>query len=102
LPSCALLFNHLPYTSLFRSATPPPPPPRKLPIAAPSERPAWPSTLPMNRRFCRPPPTRQRSSGRSTISCTPRRSAPASSAFPSRSEEHTSELQSPDHLVCRP
>src|SRR5258708_21169174 len=23
------------------------------------------------------------------------------SAFPTRSEEHTSELQSPDHLVCR-
>src|SRR5207244_12683018 len=25
----------------------------------------------------------------------------ASSSLPSRSEEHTSELQSPDHLVCR-
>src|SRR5258708_26852140 len=28
-------------------------------------------------------------------------SEPASSALPTRSEEHTSELQSPDHLVCR-
>src|SRR5258708_15056797 len=25
----------------------------------------------------------------------------AAASFPSRSEEHTSELQSPDHLVCR-
>src|SRR5438552_12472286 len=28
-------------------------------------------------------------------------SAPGSSVCPRRSEEHTSELQSPDHLVCR-
>src|SRR5438552_10200867 len=27
--------------------------------------------------------------------------SPASAPWPSRSEEHTSELQSPDHLVCR-
>src|SRR5258708_30527012 len=27
--------------------------------------------------------------------------APVSTSAPSRSEEHTSELQSPDHLVCR-
>src|SRR5207244_6962534 len=27
--------------------------------------------------------------------------AMASASFPSRSEEHTSELQSPDHLACR-
>src|SRR5258708_26774014 len=26
---------------------------------------------------------------------------PASSSTPGRSEEHTSELQSPDHLLCR-
>src|SRR5258708_29323835 len=36
---------------------------------------------------------------------TSRRRAPtwysASQPFPRRSEEHTSELQSPDHLVCR-
>src|SRR6267154_2013390 len=31
----------------------------------------------------------------------PNRSARASAAWPSRSEEHTSELQSPVHLVCR-
>src|SRR6185436_20420321 len=29
------------------------------------------------------------------------RACTGSSAFSSRSEEHTSELQSPDHLVCR-
>src|SRR5438552_18637759 len=29
------------------------------------------------------------------------RDASSSSPFPMRSEEHTSELQSPDHLVCR-
>src|SRR5207244_10425082 len=28
-------------------------------------------------------------------------STPASESCPARSEEHTSELQSPDHLVCR-
>src|SRR5258708_22608503 len=32
---------------------------------------------------------------------TPWRSAPAAPCRPCRSEEHTSELQSPDHLVCR-
>src|SRR5207244_10435828 len=31
----------------------------------------------------------------------PRRELPLFLRFPSRSEEHTSELQSPDHLVCR-
>src|SRR5258708_13973984 len=35
-------------------------------------------------------------SSASTTTSTPTRSAPAC-----RSEEHTSELQSPDHLVCR-
>src|SRR5438552_12147659 len=30
-----------------------------------------------------------------------RRATSASRAPPTRSEEHTSELQSPDHLVCR-
>src|SRR5947208_13331885 len=30
-----------------------------------------------------------------------KRSGRAPRAVPSRSEEHTSELQSPDHLVCR-
>src|SRR5690348_18366594 len=29
------------------------------------------------------------------------RASPASSGWPGRSEEHTSELQSPVHLVCR-
>src|SRR5690348_18129496 len=34
-------------------------------------------------------------------SCRPSASASAISCSPSRSEEHTSELQSPVHLVCR-
>src|SRR5258708_21432569 len=54
-------------------------------------------------RRCRPrfTPTRGRVS-----SCSWRATSPARPAMPTapgniRSEEHTSELQSPDHLVCR-
>src|SRR5258708_18094570 len=64
-----------PYTTLFRSspsaALPRNPPPGSRPSTAPS-------------------PT----SAASTAS-------PKLERAPSRSEEHTSELQSPDHLVCR-
>src|SRR5690348_17933221 len=60
-----------PYTTLFRSPRPPRPP-------GPPPRPPRPPPRP-SRPPSRPPPP------------------PA----PTRSEEHTSELQSPVHLVCR-
>src|SRR5258708_20755055 len=37
----------------------------------------------------------------STVSCGGTASHAANYSSPERSEEHTSELQSPDHLVCR-
>src|SRR5438552_11917751 len=40
--------------------------------------------------------------GPGQISAATDRSIPARLASVARSEEHTSELQSPDHLVCRP
>src|SRR5690348_17981986 len=42
-------------------------------------------------------------SGRAAVPLCPRpeQHAPSESALPGRSEEHTSELQSPVHLVCR-
>src|SRR5258708_12477911 len=51
------------------------------------------TTLFRSSRVCRRPGSR-----RPTAS--PRAGSPATSLY-SRSEEHTSELQSPDHLVCR-
>src|SRR5207244_5289244 len=39
--------------------------------------------------------------GPSPLARLPARAAAASARAPPRSEEHTSELQSPDHLVCR-
>src|SRR5437763_7476167 len=80
LPPCSPLF---PYTTLFRSRAPPPPP------AGPRQSPA-------------PPP-------RGTAAVSPRRALlgevkPAYLGPPGghcRSEEHTSELQSPMYLVCR-
>src|SRR5258708_14964635 len=54
----------------------------------------------IRRRTCAPPQDRARS--RKSVYCTSHpcpRSCPASPCW--RSEEHTSELQSPDHLVCR-
>src|SRR5215813_15650214 len=50
--------------------------------------------LPICRRWCTRPPTRCSSPARSSR-CT------TSSTAPRRSEEHTSELQSRPHLVCR-
>src|SRR5438552_4499878 len=50
-----------------------------------------------------PPPTRTRALAHSTGRVTRIRMSTRCSSAPSRarSEEHTSELQSPDHLVCR-
>src|SRR5258708_25072331 len=53
--------------------------------------------------------SRQALAGYLTMTGSPTRSTPTSTTFSSttgatyagRSEEHTSELQSPDHLVCR-
>src|SRR5258708_13200090 len=39
--------------------------------------------------------------GRSVMGLPSRSTSTVHSCFASRSEEHTSELQSPDHLVCR-
>src|SRR5258708_30758119 len=50
------------------------------------------------------PTARRESADRSSISCARRtgcRGSCGSRPGGSRSEEHTSELQSPDHLVCR-
>src|SRR5258708_19520549 len=63
--------THFPYTTLFRSG---------------------------NRRNARPPETR-RARGRRPSGTAPR--LDRAERRRSRSEEHTSELQSPDHLVCR-
>src|SRR5690348_18108377 len=64
-----------PYTTLFRSS----------PCACPSSRPS---------------PLRSSPGGVSSRRRTPADRLPRPSAGP-RSEEHTSELQSPVHLVCR-
>src|SRR5258708_15100774 len=73
-----------PYTTLFRS-----------PRAAPPRRSAVryrPRIRPCRRPPCRPADARGRR-------CTPASTKDDSDR--TRSEEHTSELQSPDHLVCR-
>src|SRR3712207_8839301 len=65
-----------PYTTLFRSPGPHrPAPPARAPPSAPV-------------RACTPPPAR-------------RRCALRPAGFSARSEEHTSELQSRQYLVCR-
>src|SRR5258708_10881876 len=61
-----------PYTTLFRSRSP-------SAASADQAPPGWPECRPLD------------------ATAHPRRCAQPSS----RSEEHTSELQSPDHLVCR-
>src|SRR5207244_11563088 len=51
--------------------------------------------------FVRPKPTpkhRKKKKASPTPTISP---SPAVASTPARSEEHTSELQSPDHLVCR-
>src|SRR5258708_31562597 len=80
-----------PYTTLFRSPSP------RRPRRSAARHP----------RSARAPPTDQRAA---RSPGTDRAFAGLPSAFPAavrvltvddRSEEHTSELQSPDHLVCR-
>src|SRR5690348_17893613 len=70
-----------PYTTLFRSA------PTRCPV---------PPTSPSSAS----PPWTSPSSTRCPWACRPRPCAPRSRST-ARSEEHTSELQSPVHLVCR-
>src|SRR5690606_39463000 len=60
--------------------------PGKSPVGRPADRPQWPRPL--------QPPLLQ--PGR-----LPRREACSSSSYQLRSEEHTSELQSRENLVCR-
>src|SRR5258708_13538988 len=74
-----------PYTTLFRSPRRPPRArrPRRLPCA--------PHSAAVLARSSRPP-----LSTTVWLSCTI-----ATNWLSKRSEEHTSELQSPDHLVCR-
>src|SRR3712207_7007681 len=70
-----------PYTTLFRSAFPRPP---RTP--RPARRPP-------------PPPVRSRPRGRARLA--QRGARGGLRARPARSEEHTSELQSRQYLVCR-
>src|SRR5258708_25830589 len=80
-----------PYTPLFRSCAKPGPahPPRRNrgPAPVPDEPPPENDAAPLPGR-------------RSAPRTSPAGSAAISPSAP-RSEEHTSELQSPDHLVCR-
>src|SRR3989442_5005788 len=69
-----------PYTTLFRSSCAPPCPKR------------WPTSTPL----ASPPPT-----SRSTRCASRVTSAAARRVVLTRSEEHTSELQSRPHVVCR-
>src|SRR5205814_10664903 len=73
-----------PYTTLFRSGS-----------ASPLRR--------RNAGRCRPRPAASRAARRSDRGSCPDRLHPrsAASTMPGRSEEHTSELQSLRHLVCR-
>src|SRR5438552_10238716 len=71
-----------PYTTLFRSRGP-------AGSARRARRGGTPSSAPARRSRHEPVPRRAPSAG---ARCGQRRQ---------RSEEHTSELQSPDHLVCR-
>src|SRR5690348_17649403 len=75
-----------PYTTLFRS-----------PCSPMWSRPAWTRTPP------EPAPRRSAAPTRSTAAkaTTSSSAAPAATRSRARSEEHTSELQSPVHLVCR-
>src|SRR5207237_9785008 len=87
----------LPYTTLFRSPAPSPHPSRR-------RDPAWPAP---RRPGARCPRSRSPRRGGGGGSASPPPSTPCSgrrstgSAVPSRSEEHTSELQSHLNLVCR-
>src|SRR5258708_26336317 len=73
-----------PYTTLFRSR---PPPRTSLPPCVGST--PWAST------FCSPSPAPR------PASAAPSWTGSGAARQKVRSEEHTSELQSPDHLVCR-
>src|SRR5207244_11780070 len=92
----------LPYPTPFRSPVPAPEIPRgALP---PTARPHYFSHRPAAARTAAvPPPSPGRAPGRpETPAPWPSHSSAASRSPPPcwRSEEHTSELQSPDHLVC--
>src|SRR5207244_10163867 len=87
----------LPYTTLFRSARSRRATPVRRPAAAPSSggRRRAPPHVAAGIGSPEPPPAPSRA-GR------PPRGPVALGSLPyRRSEEHTSELQSPDHLVCR-
>src|SRR5207244_13406156 len=81
----------LPYTTLFRSLSLRPPPKRRLPGAGALAT-SWLGDLGAAGRHLHD----RLGGGRRA-----RRSERIRKDNPPRSEEHTSELQSPDHLVCR-
>src|SRR5256885_15896927 len=84
-PSCFFFFNDTATTEIYTLSLH-----DALPICGPRER-RWPaSDWPSSRRGCR-------ASSRAASSSGSRSPAPSSW----RSEEHTSELQSPCNLVCR-
>src|SRR5258708_8776338 len=82
-----------PYTTLFRSG-------RLLPESFGSARFAA-TAIPDERAARRQPPRRGCCGGGSLAGTIQRILDRTSRSGASRSEEHTSELQSPDHLVCR-
>src|SRR5258708_30158151 len=81
------------------------PPPSRGPAAEGPPRPHPASTLAANRSRCKLSKLPRRSAAPRDHSCRswwPKQFVlPARLATLFRSEEHTSELQSPDHLVCR-
>src|SRR5258708_17114160 len=85
-----------PYTTLFRSVTPEPRrrggPGRHAPVHRPG---AAPHALPGA-----PGPGARQPPG-ADAGARPARHHAVADPAPARSDEHTSELQSPDHLVCR-
>src|SRR5947208_5403667 len=92
LPPTSTLF---PYTTLFRS------PPPQAPLAVRSRVRPHGDGVGTARRRRRSQEAREATSGARHRAAIPGRSRAVRAAVASRSEEHTSELQSPDHLVCR-
>src|SRR5690625_6814464 len=74
--------------------------PHAYPFAGPA-RGSWRGAKRSRRRNEKRTRTRRIGGGPRPVSVTTRRAWPSSGLLPPRSEEHTSELQSRGHLVCR-
>src|SRR5207244_13539714 len=86
-PQCS---TRSPYTTLFRSAAAE----RQLECQHGDDREA-------DSLRCEPDPAEPTHPATARNATSLRESSHSKDGFPFRSEEHTSELQSPDHLVCR-